>query len=100
MELRGESSAVREYLRTPAWAAIHERIIGDGTPPLDPHSPEELARMARWTADGLLGGTISEDARKAYLHMAKELDLLARETKRARRTGATLAAVPDDARAA
>lgn len=56
--------------------------------------------MARWTADGAFGGNIHAEARKAYLHMAEELDVLAREMRRARRGGAVLTAVPDDVRAA
>lgn len=104
VELRKESSAVREFMRTPEWAAIHGRIIGDGTPPLDPHSLKELARMARWAADGELGGEVSEGARGAYLHMAHEIDLLAREMGNApvslRVAGAALTGLPGDARAA
>ena len=46
--------------------------------------------MARWAADGELGGDVSADTRDAYLHMAREIELLAREMAPAR-----LAAVPD-----
>jgi len=90
LSMRQESSAVRAFIATEEWAAIHRRIIGDGSLPLDPHSLPELARMARWAADGELGGDVSADTRDAYLHMAREIELLAREMAPAR-----LAAVPD-----
>ena len=94
LAMRQESSAVRAFIATEEWAAIHQRIIGDGSLPLDPHSIPELARMARWAADGELGGDVSPDARDAYLHMAREMELLAREMAEAA-APARLAAVPD-----
>lgn len=92
--LRSESSAVRAFLHTAEWAAIRERIMGDGTPPIGRlRSPRELARFFRWTADGEFG-TVSPDARAAYLHAAEEAEALARTTARK-----PLAPVADDAAA-
>jgi hypothetical protein len=83
VSLRSESSAVREFLKTAEWLTVEVRIMGDGTPPIGtPHSIGDLARFARWLAGGELGGTISPDARAAYLHMAEELDLLTRTMAR------------------
>ncbi len=104
ISMRSTSSSVREFMATSEWSAIHARIIGDGSLPLDPRSLPELARMARWAADGELGGDISEGGRKAYLHMAEEIELLVRQSQKAspvRAGGLALTAVPDDeARAA
>ena len=67
LALRQESSAVRAFVATEEWAAIHGRIIGDGSPPLDPHSISELARFARWTADGEFGAIDSGADRKSVV---------------------------------
>lgn len=78
--LAASSPSVREFLASAEWAAIRERIMGDGNPPLGAiNSPAELARLARWTADGVYAEEpIHPEARAAYLHMAAELDALAR----------------------
>jgi hypothetical protein len=78
--LASSSRSVREFLTTAEWAAIRERIMGDGNPPLGAiDGPAELARFARWTADGAYSEEpVHPEARAAYLHMAAELDALAR----------------------
>ncbi len=76
-----DSAVLREYLKTPEWAAIYERIIGDGSSPFQsPDSLGALSRLFRWIADGDEDSTISPDARRAYLHCAMELESFARRT--------------------
>jgi hypothetical protein len=79
------SAAVRAFLKTPEWAAIRERIMGSGTPPMGrPRTHTELSRLFRWTADGVFSEEpIPADVRKAYLFCAGELDAFARSAGRA-----------------
>ncbi len=83
--LATESPSVREFLQTPEWAAIYERIMGDGSPPMSrPKNLGDVSRFFRWTADGYLkSGPVSEGARAAYLHCASEVDTFARSARRA-----------------
>ena len=84
-----ESAIVRQFLTTAEWLAIEVRIMGDGTPPIEPpDSIGDLARFARWMAGGELFGPVSDEARDAYLHMAAELDLLTRRMARGARANA------------
>lgn len=76
------SALIRAFMETPEWRAIRERIMGDGTPPLGrPESLFDVARLMRWSADGIFSEEpISAEARSAYLHAAREIEAFARTT--------------------
>lgn len=81
--LRAESAAVRLFLKTPEWAAIYARIMGNGKPPTGHHETlGDVSRFLRWTAGGEMVGDVPLDARKAYLHAALEVEKLARAAAR------------------
>lgn len=77
--MRAESSAVRAFLNTAEWSAISTRIMGNGQPPTGrPKSLGDVSRFLRWTAGGELGGEVTDDSRRAYLHAALEVETFAR----------------------
>lgn len=77
------SAPVRAFLDTPEWAAIHDRIVGDGRPPTGRHrSLADVARLGRWSADGVFSEEpLAPQTRSAYLHMAAEIDAYDRNTR-------------------
>lgn len=82
--MAAESGSVRAFLDTPEWAAIYQRIMGDGKPPTGrPRVLADVSRYMRWTADGLMGSFVDEKTRSAYLHCALEVDTFARSANRA-----------------
>lgn len=94
--LSSSSPSVRAFIQTPEWAAIRERIIGDGSPPLGrPESLTELSRLMRWTADSVFSETVlSDEERAAYLHAAAEIDAFAQQAD-ARAVPATVSELAD-----
>jgi hypothetical protein len=83
LALARESSAVRAFIQTPQWAAVHSRIMGDGKLPTGAaRSLSDIARLFRWTSDGSLG-PITTDPAAAYRHCAAEVEALDRRLRRA-----------------
>jgi hypothetical protein len=81
-EERAELSAAGlAFLDTPGWQRTRERLVGDGNAPLAPAtSPSDLALLFRYMADPEEFAAMSDDARRAYLHCAGEIEALVRRT--------------------
>jgi hypothetical protein len=81
---RASSPSVRAFLETEEWAAIRDRIMGDGKPPLGvPKDLTALSRLLRWTADSVYSEKVlPPEVRAAYLHAAAEVDAFARRMDR------------------
>lgn len=84
-EAAADNSAVlRTFLATPEWAAIRQRIAGNGRPPAGKlRSLAELEQLLRWTADGTFSEEpLTQPERRAYLHAAEEVGGFARYSQR------------------